>query len=254
MSSCSGRCSWILRRSFLMWLSTVRSDDALVLVHRVHQLFAREDAPGPRAQHLEQLVLHGGQAQVVPGDGGAPGGVVQLQAMGQVVGRGLHRVRAAPQHRLHARHHLARAEGLADVVVGPEFEPEQAVDLLHARRDHDDGWRLFARRAGAQGLADVQPALAGQHQVQQHQVHRVVFQPVLHLVAAREVVRVEAGLLQVVQQHAGDLVFVLDDEDAAGHHAALSHARLPCSGAARCPSAGRRARWPRPACARRGRR
>src|SRR5215831_19697070 len=38
----------------------------------------------------------------------------------------------ATQHRLHASDDLARAEGLADVVVGAQLQAEQPIDLLDA--------------------------------------------------------------------------------------------------------------------------
>ena len=73
------------------------------------------------------------------------------------------------QHGAHARDDLLRREGLDDVVVGAELEPEDAVDLLASGREHHDRHR---RRAGilAQPPAHVEPAELRQHQVEQDEV------------------------------------------------------------------------------------
>jgi len=74
--------------------------------------------------------------------------------------------RAPPQHRPHTGHQLAQAEGLGHVVAGAELEAEDHVDLGIARRHHDDGHRL----EGPHLLAELDPRLVGQHDVQQDDV------------------------------------------------------------------------------------
>ena len=44
----------------------------------------------------------------------------------------------AAKHGLDAGNNLARAEGLADVVVGSQLQAEETVDLFDPGRDHDD--------------------------------------------------------------------------------------------------------------------
>jgi hypothetical protein len=71
----------------------------------------------------------------------------------------------AAQYRPHPRDDLARTERLADVIVGAELESQQAIDFVHARRDHDD--RNRAERSHF--ATDTDAVLTGQHQVEQHQ-------------------------------------------------------------------------------------
>ena len=43
------------------------------------------------------------------------------------------------QHRLDPGHYLPGAEGLDDIVVRPQLQPQDPVDLLPLGRQHDDG-------------------------------------------------------------------------------------------------------------------
>jgi len=115
----------------------------------------------------------------------------------------------APQHRADTRDHFARTEWFADVVVGAELEPEQPVDLVDARGDHDD--RHVGERAhlAAHGHA----IHAGQHHVEEHQ--RGIRCPRLEH-RARAVAhdaRGEASVQQIIGENARELRLVLHDED-----------------------------------------
>ena len=80
--------------------------------------------------------------------------------MGAVLGTG------ASQHGLHAGDQFARRERLGQVVVGPEFEAQQLVELVVAGREHDDR----RRRVAADGSSHVQAVGPGQAQVQDDEV------------------------------------------------------------------------------------
>ena len=55
----------------------------------------------------------------------------------------------AAQHRLDARHELARAERLRDVIIGAERETPQPIGFVYTRRQHDDGdGRFVPQRFG----------------------------------------------------------------------------------------------------------
>ena len=64
---------------------------------------------------------------------------------------------------------LAHAERLGDVVVGAELEAQDAVELVAARRQHDDG----DLRAGLHLAEDVAAVDVGQAEVEQHDVGRL---------------------------------------------------------------------------------
>ncbi len=138
-----------------------------------------------------------------------------------------HRHAAATQDGLDACHQLAGAEGLAHIVVRAQIEADQAVDLLDARRHHDD--RHIGERA--QLAADVEAVAPGQHQIQQDQVGCIRAHPGHHLQAIGDAMRLEALGLEVIGLERGELGLVLDDEDAV-HWAtgSESETRSPPSG------------------------
>src|SRR5690606_8051290 len=139
-------------------------DDAAVVVQAIQYLVAGKDAPGLAGQQRQQPEFHRCQIQRRAVQAGAPGAFVDVQPTGAA--RRCRHGRAAAQNRLDAGHDLARAVGLADVIVGTQFQAQQAVDLFGPGSDHDD-------RDGSPGAdvsAQVQAVAPGQHQVQQHQV------------------------------------------------------------------------------------
>ncbi len=73
--------------------------------------------------------------------------------------------RGAPEDGLHARDQLARVERLRHVVVRADFEADDLVDVLVARRQHQD------RDVGllADAAADLDPVDVRQHQVEHDQ-------------------------------------------------------------------------------------
>ena len=79
----------------------------------------------------------------------------------------------AAQHRVDACDELARIERLRQVVVGAHLEPDDAVDFLALRGEHDDRHR-FARAAEASAYREA--VLAGQHQVEHDQMRRIALQ------------------------------------------------------------------------------
>ena len=136
----------------------------------VDEPLARHHRAGLAHQQLEQLELAPREVEL-----GSPPSVTlrrsrvepQLAHLERPLARRRRRG-AAAQHRPDARHHLAGAERLDHVVVGPELEAHHAVGLLPARREHDD------RHLGVapQLATDVVARAVRQHHVQQHQVGR----------------------------------------------------------------------------------
>ena len=57
--------------------------------------------------------------------------------------RGGRRQLLAPEHRAHPGHQLARREGLGQVVVAAELEPDDAVHLLPLGGEEDEGQALL---------------------------------------------------------------------------------------------------------------
>jgi len=73
-----------------------------------------------------------------------------------------------PEHGPDPRHELPRAERLGDVVVGPHLEAEDPIELLGARRQHDDR-QVHRRFRGTETSAHLEPVGAGEHQVEHDQ-------------------------------------------------------------------------------------
>src|SRR6218665_1786852 len=121
------------------------------------QLFARQRLARVAHQGLEHREFTGGQDQFL---------AIALQRAGAQVedegAEGDHLVvpggrarrflrRPAAQHRMDAREHLARVEGLAQVVVGPHLQADDAIDILALGGEHDDRRAVIGR---AQTAAD----------------------------------------------------------------------------------------------------
>ena len=72
----------------------------------------------------------------------------------------------APEQRPDPAPELADRERLRDVVVRAELEPEHLVELVVARREHDDRHRAL----GPEPLADLEPVELRQHDVEHDEV------------------------------------------------------------------------------------
>ena len=142
----------------------------------------------------------------------------------------------AAQDRADAGDQLARVERLREVVVGADLEADDLVDVVVARRQHQDRHR--ARRAHV--AADLEPVHVGQVEVEQDQRRARADGLLLRLRAVDGAVDRVAGLLEIGADEARDVGFVLDDEDALGHGLTLATRPVaPACGSA----AGRDASW-----------
>ena len=149
------------------------------------------------------------------------------------------RRRVAPaEHGAHARRQLARREGLGDVVVGAELEPDDPVGLFAARRQHDHG-QVAAR---PDPPAQRQPVGAGQHHVEDDEVGWAAFDQLPRGVAVARLDRVKAVALEVAGDNVAHDRLVVDDQHRRHRIiVAVRHARST-SGGARAPSRGARSR------------
>ena len=187
-------------------------------------LLVSDDLAGVGGQRPQQIVFLARQADRLPFHRHQPLGQVDLKPVGAH-----HRLVAAGRADLaqggaHARHQLAHAEGLGDVVVGAAIEGLHLVALVRSHRQHDDRHGGPFTHAGDH-LHAVQ---VGQTEVEHHQVRLVDRRRpdggvgvlgLYHGIA----VGVEAGL-----EEPADLRFVVDDQDlgvaggVVGHGGCLS--------------------------------
>src|SRR5207253_5038264 len=108
-------------------------------------------------------------AEAFGGGGGARGALLE---------------RGAAEEDLHARQQLAHRERLAEVVVRTDLESEDAVELLVARGEKDDGDALGLR---ADAAAELEAVHLRHEDVEDHQTGQLV----LECVPRFEAVRVE---------------------------------------------------------------
>src|SRR5690242_21735981 len=71
--------------------------------------------------------------------------------------------RAASQYRLYPGDELARIERFRQVIIGTDFQSDDAVDIVTFRGEHDDRHVLVA---ASQPTADRKTVLTGQHEVE----------------------------------------------------------------------------------------
>jgi hypothetical protein len=102
------------------------------------------------------------------------------------------------------RDYLTQAEGFDDVVVGTDFQPDDAIDLL-AARGHDDDRDI---RALAEFAADGEAVGVGKPQVEQNDVARRGGQ---RGSPRRNTRNVESFLAKAGSKRFGDRIFVLDE-------------------------------------------
>jgi len=119
----------------------------------------------------------------------------------------------APQHGAHARQQLGHLEGLEHVVVRAAVEPAQTRIERVTRGDDNERHRVLARAQAGQHL---QPVLARQAQVQQHQVVALDGQRIEREVAIAHPVVGEGGVLQRVVHGFTDHGVVFNQEYAHG--------------------------------------
>ena len=99
----------------------------------------------------------------------------------------------APQHGANAREQLARRERLREVVVGAELEPADAIGLLVARRQHDDGHA----RPRSDLPAHIEAVHVGQADVEDDDAHRITLELGECIAAAARQHDVEAVAFEV---------------------------------------------------------
>ena len=153
-------------------------DHPVIGIQLVEQLVAGEHPARSAGKGVEQAQFNRRQVQRHTIKSSAVAGFVDLDAR---LRHGL-QVRAAAQYRFDPGHHLPWAERFADVVIGAQIQPQQAVHFFDPGGDHDDRHRTET----AQFLADVQTIPARQHQVEQDQAWRMCANPRHHLKAVAQ--------------------------------------------------------------------
>ena len=127
-----------------------------------------------------------------------------------------------PEVGVHARHQLTQSERLADVVVGPDLQRNDDVDLVRARAHHDHRHRRIQL---AQLPADVEAGAVGQRHLEKDQVRMRLLHLAHRLGAAVGLEHLEAVLLASCPDLAPDRSIRVDDQNlpcGLGHPSILT--------------------------------
>jgi hypothetical protein len=189
----------IFRRRFFTWASIARSYDSIRLSN----------------ERREKLKLRRGEVDALSSDGHPHPRHVHLDARGpEHVSAGRRRGRS-PKHGPNARDELLRAERLDDVIVGADLQADDAVGLVAASGQHDDGdVRRTAKLPG-----DVEAVAPGKPEIQHDQVGARAPRARERRLAVPRHDHLEPGVLEIVSDQPGDLQLVL-------HHEHRRHAHL----------------------------
>jgi len=133
----------------------------------------------------------------------------------------------APQHGPYARHELAEAKGLDDVVIRPEFQAHDTIQFLTPSSEHEDRHgRVTTQRA-----AEREAVHLGEHDVQENEVGLRTLRQLQTLGTREGMEGLKTLLVQAKEQGLGNALVILDEQhfDACSRHRHrhLSHGVLP---------------------------
>lgn len=115
----------------------------------------------------------------------------------------------APQNHLDPCQQLASAEGLGEIVVRPQLQAKDAIELVAARRQHDDR----CARACPKLATQLQTVDTWQHDVQHDEVDPGTVEYLPHGRALADAGHLQAVALQIGLQQLADLGVVVDHQD-----------------------------------------
>ncbi|OQA12283.1 MAG: hypothetical protein BWY63_03770 [Chloroflexi bacterium ADurb.Bin360] len=118
------------------------------------------------------------------------------------------------QYSAHTRHHLTRAKGFSDIIIGAQFQTHDAIHLFHPRGKHQN--RKIGL-LGANTAGELQPINLGQLQVQNDQVGALLSSSIERLLAIVGNCHTITCLLQVAPQDTHNLYFIIYDKNSLAH-------------------------------------
>ena len=185
----------------------------------VDELHPGQHAPRVAEQNLEQLKLLERQLHLLAADGhDMPVDVHPDRTRLHDRADRLTDVAAAAQHCPHPGDQLAGRERLGHVVVRPQLQADDLVDLTVLRSQHDHGYVGPLPQAPAH-LAARQ---TGQHEVKQHQVGAGAVEGLDGVGAGRADCDLESLLAQHVGQRVAEGFLILDNEHPSHLTASLT--------------------------------
>ncbi len=192
-------------------------DRSIVSQGTIDEFIPRKNASRPRSEEVKEAKLCGGKFHSVTCARNLVPCYVDLEgSMANDVSRLL--VSAdPPQHGLHPRRKLPRAERLRNIVVRAQFQADDAVSLRVLGGQHDEG-DPGRPLVGAQPLAHFEPVDARQHEIDQNQVRSAVDSLSKTRLAVRRREDLETLAPQVVTDQFDQVFFIVDDENGSLAH------------------------------------
>ncbi|MCY1440033.1 hypothetical protein D9M71_562900 [compost metagenome] len=189
----------------------------VVAPHGIEQVQARKHLARLAGEEVQQVELTWGEVQALAVQRRLACQRVDEQTAGTQAARihfqvTSHRLDPA-QQRLDPGHQFKHRERLGQVVVGAQFQAEDAVHFTGAGAGDDD--RCVVRH-GPGPAANFQAVDARQHQVENQGVPVTLFQQFQGSVAIAFVHHVQLLVTQVQGDQVGDVLIVLDHQDAFG--------------------------------------
>src|SRR5271169_5715870 len=181
----------------------------------VEQMIAAENASLVAREIIEQAEFGGGRGNQVSAYGEGHGRRIDFD-IADFHRAGRQGTLEAPQHSLDARDEFPRAEGLGDVVVGAEFETEDAVGFAALRGQENYGHGCQAGGL-ANSAADFESIFAGDHDVEHEESGSLAFGVGEHVGAGGIHADREAFVFEMMADEAGNVRVVFDDEKAGFH-------------------------------------
>src|ERR1700722_12621679 len=193
------------------------------------KLLSRQDLIGVFDEEFEQTEFGTRQYDSATFDIGQPSiGEIERPAAKKGPLRRSRLVRAgcgasAPQDTAHPGQELSGVERLGDVIVGADFQPDDAIYGFAAGGHHDDGNVAARARIATQGQA----VLSRQVQVQYNQINTVRIEGREH---RRPIARGEdqiTRLGELLRHQYPQLLVILDDEDGLMRRTRYARLGLP---------------------------
>lgn len=192
-----------------------------VPTYEVHELLPGEDSLGAFEQNRQELEVAAGEGVVTPV------AIEKLELVGncdhavEMVARRFPAGRlrlggqdeleflGAPQDAAHPGDEFADVEGLGDVVVGPNLEPNDTVDHVVFAGDHNDGrGEVFA-----DVLGDFESAFLPEIDVERDEIDGFAVQSFYELLPGFRFSDDESSIFQSVAQQSPDLGVVIDHDN-----------------------------------------
>ena len=181
----------------------------------VKKVVAAEDASLVAGEVIEETEFRGGGGNRIAAHREGHGRRIDLD-LSNFQGTGRQRALETAQHSFNASDEFSRTEGLSNVVVGAEFETENAIGLaaFGGQENHGDG-----RQAGSlpDGAANFETVFAGHHDVEDEKSGALTLGVGEYVGPGGIDADREAFVFQMMTNQSGNVGIVFDDEQTWFH-------------------------------------